>query len=78
MHDSDPSMNRAITIVRQFDKVFETYCVLFKELEVENQQSSQCFCKQKKTLRDTKIILGGDQLLTDFLLVATVWEPNLT
>ena len=45
MHDSDPSMDRDIKICRQFDKVFETYCVLIKELEREKQLSLECFCK---------------------------------
>ena len=67
MHDSDPSMDRDIRIVRQFDRVFETYCVLFKELEKEKQQLSQCFCKQKNTLSYTKIILGWRSVAYGFV-----------
>ena len=79
MRNSDPPMDRDIKIVRQFDKVFETYCITFKKLkEREKQLSLQCFCKEKKTLGDIKIIFVWRSVTYGFLLVATVWETNLT
>jgi hypothetical protein len=51
-------MERDVKIVRQFDKVFQIYCVLFKELEREQQLALQCSCKENKTQRNTKIIFG--------------------
>jgi hypothetical protein len=42
-------MNRSIKIVRQLEKVFEPYRMMFKELKGKNKQlPSQYFCKEKK------------------------------
>jgi hypothetical protein len=59
-------MNWSIKTARELEKVFEPYCIMFKELKGKKKQlPSQCFCKAKNT-KCIKTLLGvGGKLFVD-------------
>jgi hypothetical protein len=56
IHHSDPSMDRSIKIVRQFEQDFEPYRVMFKELKEKKRVApiTMFLQRKEKTLKNTR------------------------
>jgi hypothetical protein len=65
-------MDMNIKVVRQLEQACDPYRRMFKELrEVRGSSQSQCFCKEKKNIKNTeRLVWGGRSIIRGFSLFA--------
>jgi len=77
IHRWDRSLDRSIRTVRQIEQVFGPYRVMFEELNENNQLPLQCFCRGKKSAKNTRgtttLIEGRNGLP---LVIQNTWKQT--